>query len=177
MCLCVHIQRQTGSRVSGPEKGRVCLCIWGWCCNDPPSGWREELTECLCLLARRLWIINMESASQSRLVAHYRALLNDGVTRAISQDASTHVCQVIWGVRREDSGGQLCVCVRKREPPKREWERERENHPPWRNSLFYHIRAWALLYGFRLVDPPQRYTHLTLLRLHALSSLPIILAK
>lgn len=115
--VCIYVQRQTRERMNGNRVGK-CVFVWKGCGNDPPVSRGRSRYSLFRSFAPtlHLWIINLESASQCRPVAHYKALCT-AVSRKLSikrhpfmRVKSSPGWEWQWGVDCECVCE--CVCIR-----------------------------------------------------------------
>lgn len=114
---------------------KLCVCVWGKGAVMT-SRWVREEPFCSLPPTLNLWIINLESASQSGLVAHYKALCT-ALSRKLSIKRHPLMCIKPSPGMRETAGrgwGRLWSSVLA-------LGELHSTRQPW----YDHIRTWALL--------------------------------
>lgn len=135
--VCMYVQKQTrpGEWESMWSCVCVCACVWGKGAVMT-SRWVREEPFCSLPPTLNLWIINLESASQSGLVAHYKALCT-ALSRKLSIKRHPLMCIKPSPGMRETAGrgwGRLWSTVLA-------LGELLSTRQPW----YDHIRTWALL--------------------------------
>lgn len=134
-CVCMFKSKQDQENEKACEAVCVCACVWGKGAVMT-SRWVREEPFCSLPPTLNLWIINLESASQSGLVAHYKALCT-ALSRKLSIKRHPLMCIKPSPGMRETAGwgwGRLWSTVLA-------LGELLSTRQPW----YDHIRTWALL--------------------------------
>lgn len=131
--VCMYVQKQTRPGEWESMWSCVCACVWGKGAVMT-SRWVREEPFCSLPPTLNLWIINLESASQSGLVAHYKALCT-ALSRKLSIKRHPLMCiKPSPGMRETAGRGRLWSTVLA-------LGELLSTRQPW----YDHIRTWALL--------------------------------